>query len=156
MPLTKFDSSKGSCPVAIPGYICISACKGDSGGGLVSKFRKRYYIVGVVSISPHATEGSCDSQQYTLYPRFGYYIEKFILEKEARFRPRVDCPDVLNCNNDTSVTTPQPTTEKVTTESSSSYCILPNHPEFGKWIVVGASDELQPGIAVASDTVCTL
>ena len=66
-----------------------SVCKGDSGGGLVAKFGKRYYIIGIVSIAPqkNSAEGGCDTQKYTLYTRFSYYIEKFILKKEARFRP---------------------------------------------------------------------
>ena len=66
-----------------------SVCKGDSGGGLVAKYKERYYIIGIVSISPQSESayGGCNSQTYTLYTRFSYYIENFILEKEARFRP---------------------------------------------------------------------
>ncbi|XP_063919441.1 uncharacterized protein LOC135134643 isoform X2 [Zophobas morio] len=138
-----------------------SVCKGDSGGGLIAKYKKRYYIIGTVSISPQAESayGGCNSQTYTLYTRFSYYIESFILEKEARFRPRLDCQDPLNCDDDnppiTSFPPTEPTTE-IVTESSGSRCILPNHPESGKWSILGATTALEPGTPVTSGTVLKL
>ncbi|KAJ3665177.1 hypothetical protein Zmor_000686 [Zophobas morio] len=65
-----------------------SACKGDSGGGLVFKHDGRYYVTGIVSISPTSptsVEG-CDSQQYTLYTQVSKYIDNFILAKLAQYK----------------------------------------------------------------------
>ena len=69
----------------------MSVCKGDSGGGLVSKYDDRYYIIAVVSLAPQApsAEGGCNSQTYGLYTSFSYYLEDFIIDIEARFRPYV-------------------------------------------------------------------
>ena len=86
------NSSKPFCSFGIINDVEIlgtSVCQGDSGGGLVARYKKRYYIIGIVSVSPRgeSASGGCNSQTYTLYTRFSYYIENFILEKEARFRP---------------------------------------------------------------------
>ncbi|KAJ3649365.1 hypothetical protein Zmor_021115 [Zophobas morio] len=135
-----------------------SVCKGDSGGGLVAKYKERYYIIGIVSISPQSESayGGCNSQTYTLYTRFSYYIESFILEKEARFRPRLDCQDPLNCDVEIRSTTPtQPTTEVVTESSESTRCTLPTHPESGKWNIIAGS-VLQSGSSVTVGTVLKL
>ncbi|XP_063918253.1 clotting factor C-like isoform X2 [Zophobas morio] len=66
-----------------------SVCKGDSGGGLVIKRNKRYYIIGIVSLSPRGAtkHGGCNSQLYTLYIKLSFYLDDFVLEKEAKFRP---------------------------------------------------------------------
>ncbi|XP_063918856.1 uncharacterized protein LOC135134166 [Zophobas morio] len=138
----------------------ISVCKGDSGGGLVAKYNKRYYIIGIVSISPQgeSANGGCNSQTYTLYTRFSYYIESFILEKEARFRPRLDCRDPLNCDDDIQPDTPSPPTESTTepvAEPSGRRCTLPNHPESGKWSTLG-TNAYKPGASVPSATILKL
>ncbi|RZC34678.1 prolow-density lipoprotein receptor-related protein 1-like, partial [Asbolus verrucosus] len=65
-----------------------SVCKGDSGGGLVFKHKDRYYITGIVSLSPQAPTGGCNSQQYGLYTSVYRYIEEFILDKVSRFKPQ--------------------------------------------------------------------
>ncbi|XP_063918421.1 uncharacterized protein LOC135133832 [Zophobas morio] len=130
-----------------------SVCKGDSGGGLVIKRDKRYYIIGIVSISPRgATQhGGCNSQLYTLYTKFSSYIEDFVMENEAKFRPRFDCRVISDCNNIV-LSTESPSTRVIVTNSSNGNgCILPNHPEFGKWLVNG-SERLQPGMSVATET----
>ena len=66
-----------------------SVCKGDSGGGLVVKLDRRYYIIGIVSLSPRGEtqHGGCNSQLYTLYTKFSTYVEDFVRKKEAQFRP---------------------------------------------------------------------
>ncbi|KAJ3649363.1 hypothetical protein Zmor_021113 [Zophobas morio] len=138
-----------------------SVCQGDSGGGLVARYKKRYYIIGIVSVSPRgeSASGGCNSQTYTLYTRFSYYIENFILEKEARFRPRLDCQDPLNCDDAIPPVTSTPPTDQtteITTESSGSRCILPTHPESGKWSILGATRKLSPGAPVTSGTVLKL
>ncbi|CAH0559645.1 unnamed protein product [Brassicogethes aeneus] len=59
-----------------------SVCEGDSGGGLVFEQNQRYYIRGIVSISPRQ-DGSCDIQQYTLYTnvnKFNSFIDKTIVK----------------------------------------------------------------------------
>ncbi|XP_063918251.1 modular serine protease-like isoform X2 [Zophobas morio] len=129
-----------------------SVCKGDSGGGLVTKRDKRYYIIGIVSLSPrgNSQHGGCNSQLYTLYTKFSSHID-FVLENEAKFRPRFDCPVISDCNNITLTTEAPPTTIATVTNSSNGGCILPNHPEFGKWSVPG-SKTLQPGVLVATGT----
>ena len=79
----------------------MSVCKGDSGGGLVTKQGGRYYITAVVSIAPQISSsvGGCDSQKYGFYTRFSYYIEDFIIDLEAKFggnyrsQQRVACTD---------------------------------------------------------------
>ncbi|RZC37543.1 Trypsin domain containing protein, partial [Asbolus verrucosus] len=60
-----------------------AVCSGDSGGGLVFKNMNdgRYYIAGIVSLSPQAPTGGCDSQQYALYTKVAAYINDFVLEK---------------------------------------------------------------------------
>jgi secreted trypsin-like serine protease len=64
-----------------------SVCSGDSGGGLVFKFDGRYYVTGIVSLSPQASTGGCDTQQYGLYTKVGTYISDFIIKTESQFRP---------------------------------------------------------------------
>ncbi|XP_063918420.1 uncharacterized protein LOC135133831, partial [Zophobas morio] len=120
-----------------------SVCKGDSGGGLVAKRDKRYYIIGIVSLSPRGNTqtGGCNSQLYTLYTNFSSHIN-FVLEKEAKFRPDIGL-----------TTDALPTTRQaVTNLSNGSNCILPIPPQFGKWRIVGA-EILKPGMFVATKTI---
>ncbi|RZC37544.1 Trypsin domain containing protein [Asbolus verrucosus] len=65
------------------GFVRKTVCKGDSGGGLVFKNRidGRYYIEGIVSLSPQSPTGGCDSQQFALYTKVGQYVKSFILKK---------------------------------------------------------------------------
>ncbi|XP_063908171.1 uncharacterized protein LOC135126225 isoform X2 [Zophobas morio] len=126
-----------------------SVCKGDSGGGLVTKHGGRYYIIAVVSIAPQSSTaiGGCDSQQYGLYTRFSYYIDDFLIDVEARFAPseqRVDCTDddCFTASTNVSIT------------SARSGCILPDHPMFGNWSIFGApSNHFMPGTLVVPGTV---
>ncbi|XP_063908174.1 uncharacterized protein LOC135126227 isoform X2 [Zophobas morio] len=126
-----------------------SVCKGDSGGGLVTKHGGRYYIIAVVSIAPQSSTaiGGCDSQQYGLYTRFSYYIEDFLIDVEARFAPsehHVYCTsdDCFTASTNASIT------------SARSGCILPDHPTFGNWSILGASsNHFMPGTLVVPGTV---
>lgn len=52
-----------------------SVCQGDSGGGLVFRHNTRFYLRGIVSISPRSPSGSCDSNQYALYTKVSNYID---------------------------------------------------------------------------------
>ena len=63
-------------------------CKGDSGGGLVFKHDGRYYVTGIVSLSPTSPflVNGCDSQQYGLYTQVSKYINNFILAKLAEYK----------------------------------------------------------------------
>ncbi|KAJ3665180.1 hypothetical protein Zmor_000688 [Zophobas morio] len=65
-----------------------SVCKGDSGGGLVFKHDGRYYVTGIVSLSPTSPflVNGCDSQQYGLYTQVSKYINNFILAKLAEYK----------------------------------------------------------------------
>jgi secreted trypsin-like serine protease len=81
---TQFLTSDKLCA----GYLNngIAVCHGDSGGGLVVKFNSRYYITGIVSVSPRTNVGGCDIQQYALYTKISPYIDKFISRKQQQFR----------------------------------------------------------------------
>ncbi|XP_068893727.1 uncharacterized protein [Tenebrio molitor] len=62
-----------------------SICMGDRGAGLVAKYNHKYYIFGVLSVSPRSGIGKCDTSKYGLYTRVDSYIDDFILEKVARY-----------------------------------------------------------------------
>jgi secreted trypsin-like serine protease len=66
-----------------------SVCSGDSGWGLVFKFSNRFFIAGVVSLSPLANtaDGGCNSHQYGLYTVVYNYSDNFILRNMVRFKP---------------------------------------------------------------------
>ena len=66
-------------------FVGSSACKGDSGGGLVTLYENRYHIIGIVSISPKGStaHGGCGSQHFTLYTKFSENINKFKYAQEA-------------------------------------------------------------------------
>ncbi|XP_063908172.1 uncharacterized protein LOC135126226 [Zophobas morio] len=126
-----------------------SVCKGDSGGGLVTKHGGRYYIIAVVSIAPQSSTavGGCDSQQYGLYTRFSYYIEDFLIDVEARFAPS---EHHVYCTDDDCFTA----STNVSITSARSGCILPDHPTFGNWSIFGApSNHFMPGTLVVPGTV---
>lgn len=65
-----------------------SVCKGDSGGGYVFETNGRYFIRGIVSLSPSSPTivNTCDSNQYTLFTRVAKY-EEFIYQYESQHRP---------------------------------------------------------------------
>jgi secreted trypsin-like serine protease len=137
-----------------------SVCRGDSGGGLVFKFGKRYYVTAVVSLSPQAptANGGCDSQRYALYTQISHYIEEFIIDKEARYRSSgsIECDQDPNCEG---VTTDKPVT-LITTPSSQSRptlpngnCLLPEHPTSGQWSVFGGGSVHTPGMSVTSESI---
>ncbi|XP_063910061.1 uncharacterized protein LOC135127544 isoform X1 [Zophobas morio] len=134
-----------------------SVCKGDSGGGLVALYENRYHVIGIASISPKGDtqHGGCDSQHYTLYTKFSDYIDKFIHELEAQFRPSADRKIHNSCaitvSNDTSSSTKVPFVVSAT-RFSNNRCILPHHPQFGKWTDLFGFSELQPGLSVPSGT----
>lgn len=56
-----------------------SVCRGDSGEGLVfnNTLNDRYFIKGIVSVSPRTPEANCDSNMYSLYTSVDYHI-KFV------------------------------------------------------------------------------
>ncbi|KAJ8920430.1 hypothetical protein NQ315_005298 [Exocentrus adspersus] len=57
----------------------IAVCKGDSGGGLVFKYEKRYYVHGIVSIG-HGIQDNCNIQVSSLYTKVSSHYDW--LEKE--------------------------------------------------------------------------
>lgn len=84
------NQSKRNCFVANLNILSVilgtTVCKGDSGGGLVVKYEGRYYLTGVVSLSPTAPSGGCDSQQYGLFTKVSAHTEDFILKKVTRYK----------------------------------------------------------------------
>jgi secreted trypsin-like serine protease len=144
-----------------------SVCNGDSGGGLVFKYSNRFFIAGVVSLSPlgDTAEGGCNSHQYGLYTVVYNYSDNFILRNLVRFKPSIgDDSKCVNCTT----TTPPPTTTDETgstvdptepteptksTERPEDGCILPEHPDSGRWSVLGNSSQLfSPGKFVENST----
>ena len=67
-----------------------SACKGDSGGGLVFKTDDKWYIRGIVSVGLGSVtvgaERSCDSFAYTLYEKVSEHMTwiRSVMERIAR------------------------------------------------------------------------
>lgn len=51
-----------------------AVCNGDSGGGLVFKQEGKYYLTGIISLSPAKDANVCDSHQYTLFTKISVYI----------------------------------------------------------------------------------
>lgn len=80
-----------------------SVCKGDSGGGLVFKYREnnRYYIHGIVSVA-HKMQGMCNIQQNAIYTKVVAY-DDFVGRLLTKYAPKV------------------------------KDCVLPNYPQNGKW-----------------------
>jgi secreted trypsin-like serine protease len=145
-----------------------SVCSGDSGGGLVFKFSNRFFIAGVVSLSPLANtaDGGCNSHQYGLYTVVYNYSENFILRNMVRFKPAIGEDSM--CESCTTVTPPPTTTEQPgstvgstkpteptkSTERPQDGCILPEHPDSGRWSVLGNSaQEFSPGKFVEKYTI---
>ncbi|XP_063908340.1 mannan-binding lectin serine protease 1-like [Zophobas morio] len=128
----------------------MSVCKGDSGGGLVTKQGDRYYITAVVSIAPQVSSrptGGCDSQKYGFYTRFSYYIEDFIIDLEAKFGGNYRSQQNVSCTDGHCLPI------SISTTSTRS-CILPDHPTFGNWSIFGPSpNHFIPGMLVSSGTV---
>ena len=62
-----------------------SVCQGDSGGGLVFKYEKRYYLRGIVSVGPQL-EDSCNSFEYGAYTKVSKFLD-YISKIEVLFRP---------------------------------------------------------------------
>jgi secreted trypsin-like serine protease len=144
-----------------------SVCNGDSGGGLVFKFSNRFFIAGVVSLSPLANTagGGCNSHQYGVYTVV-YNYDHFILRNMVRFKPAIG--DDSMCESCTTVTPPPTTIEETgstadptkpteptkSTERPQDGCILPEHPNSGRWSVLGNSaPEFSPGKFVAKHTI---
>lgn len=68
-------------------YLGTSVCQGDSGGGYVFELNDKYYLRGIVSVSPQSqTQYTCDSNHYTLFTKVSKY-EDFIYEYESKHRP---------------------------------------------------------------------
>jgi secreted trypsin-like serine protease len=134
-----------------------SVCNGDSGGGLVFKYSDRFFVAGVVSLAPVAetTEGGCDSQQYGLYTVVYKYSDNFILRYLVRFKPshKEDCKDCTTFNVTERpppiATSKRPGGGNAHTEPPmppNKGCVLPAHPDSGRWIPVGnSSKSLSPG-----------
>lgn len=51
-----------------------SVCTGDSGGGLAFKKSNRYFIQGVVSVSP-AKGSTCDSYRYVAFTSVPQHLD---------------------------------------------------------------------------------
>ncbi|XP_063910051.1 uncharacterized protein LOC135127542 isoform X1 [Zophobas morio] len=128
-----------------------SVCKGDSGGGLVTLHENRYHLIGIVSISPRGTteHGGCDSQHYSLYTKVSEYLDNFIQQPEARFRPnatyKIDASCAIPALNESLIATFQIVPP--------GHCVLPQHPEFGNWSVYYGFYEFKPGQSVPSGVI---
>ncbi|XP_068900932.1 uncharacterized protein [Tenebrio molitor] len=141
-----------------------SVCHGDSGGGLVFKYSNRFFIAGVVSLAPLAdtAEGGCNSHQYGLYTVVYNYSDNFILRNMVRFKPSIGGDD--KCENCTTATPPPTITDETglteptkSTEQPEDGCILPEHPDSGRWSVLGNSSQLfSPGKFVQKSTTLRL
>ncbi|XP_044259079.1 uncharacterized protein LOC123007726 [Tribolium madens] len=120
-----------------------SACNGDAGGPLVVKHDGRYYITGIVSSAEaDSTNYRCKTDQYGLFINVTEY-KSFILETIAKYNPSsniADC-DHENC--------PPPKPELPPQKSG---CVLPKHPDFGKWSLLAPSS-LSPGMSVSVGTL---
>ncbi|KAJ3618905.1 hypothetical protein MTP99_005705 [Tenebrio molitor] len=150
-----------------------SVCNGDSGGGLVFKYSNRFFVAGVVSLAPVAktTEGGCDSQQYGLYTVVYKYSDNFILRNLVRFKPFDNDGDSKDFSTTESFSRPcslrqhqrakyqsnegNPHTEPAMPPNEG--CILPAHPDSGRWIPLGNfSESLSPGGLLGNFTVLKL
>ncbi|KAG5892108.1 hypothetical protein JTB14_008077 [Gonioctena quinquepunctata] len=69
----------------------ISVCKGDSGSGLI--FRNvednRFYLHGIVSLSPKSRDGRCNHEQNALFTKVGSYYEW--IDRETTKNYAEDC-----------------------------------------------------------------
>jgi secreted trypsin-like serine protease len=133
-----------------------SVCTGNGGGGLVFKYSNRFFIAGVLSFSPLANteEKRCNSHQYGFYTVVYNYSDNFILRNLVRFKLFRSIGDDGKCENCTTIITPPPS---ITDETGSTLdptepteptkrpqggCILPEHPDSGRWSVLGNSSQL--------------
>ena len=66
-----------------------SVCHGDSGSGMIFNHKGKHYLIGIVSISllAQTENGGCDSQKYSLFTHVSQYIDDFIWEYYARYKP---------------------------------------------------------------------
>lgn len=93
----------------------VGLCEGDSGGGLVfvedpDAVKPVYYLRGIVSVGPNL-EGSCDSNEYTLFTNTAHFAD-FIRRHHYANRPEYanivpDSEDVLPLEIKQAVTTQQ-------------------------------------------------
>ncbi|XP_064212353.1 modular serine protease isoform X2 [Tribolium castaneum] len=77
----------------------------------------------------------------------------------AECNGKIECPDGSDedpniCKNSTVVVTPTPP-PVVTRPGARGRCVLPNHPEFGKWKIFGP-DNLSPGATVNPGTILNI
>ncbi|KFB45647.1 hypothetical protein ZHAS_00013641 [Anopheles sinensis] len=63
-------TSKMFCAGGRPG---VSACKGDSGGGMFFSKNDTWYISGIVAFIPKRYDASCDSTKYTVFTKVSKY-----------------------------------------------------------------------------------
>ncbi|KFB48301.1 hypothetical protein ZHAS_00016280 [Anopheles sinensis] len=84
-------TSKMFCAGGRPG---VSACKGDSGGGMFFTKNNTWYILGIVAFIPVRYDASCDSTKYTVFTKVSKY-HQWILGAMTRsnFKDLEPCED---------------------------------------------------------------
>ncbi|XP_063930384.1 uncharacterized protein LOC135142585 isoform X2 [Zophobas morio] len=137
-----------------------SVCHGDSGSGMIFNHKGKHYLIGIVSISllAQTENGGCDSQKYSLFTHVSQYIDDFIREYYARYKP-LGIPLVqttaqtthIHTHTSTSMTTS--TTTPTTPAANSTNCLLTKHPEFGQWSIYVGTTNFPPGTLVKTGTI---
>ncbi|XP_074029369.1 uncharacterized protein isoform X1 [Leptinotarsa decemlineata] len=72
----------------------MSVCKGDSGSGLIFKNPEdnRFYLHGVVSLSPKAADGQCNHEQNALFTKVANYYEWIDRESTTNYIEECSLP----------------------------------------------------------------
>ncbi|XP_063930382.1 uncharacterized protein LOC135142584 isoform X2 [Zophobas morio] len=133
---------------------------GDSGSGVVFNHKGRHYLIGIVSISllAQTENGSRDSQKYSLFTQVSKYIDDFIWEYYARYKPQAiplvyTTAPTTHIHTQTSTSMETSTTTPTTPAANSTNCLLTKQPEFGQWAIYRGTSNSSPGTFVKTGTM---